>query len=250
MVLFHRGVHGAQFRPSLFEGGSGSEARKELGHAMYTQRDHSGREMMGAGYHVGDDFGVLRIGNAGLKDADDRGGGIATTAQANGLADHRRIFPEGVRPESIGENNDPGGLGTVILGPDEAPEHGMKAHHVEVRSTDYPGTKLAGLAEPEHGEANGGEVAEVTEALYARPQVLNFRHRPRAVFGADAGRALPDIYQPVLVTVDQWLEEHAAHQRENGGVGADAQRERHDHCDGQPFRAPERVGGNSQITKK
>jgi hypothetical protein len=112
----------------------------------------------------------------------------------------------------------------------------MKAHHVEIRSTDYAGTKFAGLAEADHREANGGEVAE---ALDARSQILNFRHRPGAVFGADAGRALPDIYEPVLVAVDQWFDEHAAHQRENGGVGADAHGERSDHGDGQPFRPPE-----------
>ena len=34
VVFFHRRVHGAQFDASLLEGGSGSETRKELRHAM------------------------------------------------------------------------------------------------------------------------------------------------------------------------------------------------------------------------
>jgi hypothetical protein len=40
---------------------------------------------------------------------------------------------------------------------------------------------------------------------------------------------LSDINKPVLVAIDQRLDEHAAHEREDGGVGTNAQRERDDH---------------------
>jgi len=46
------------------------------------------------------------------------------------------------------------------------------------------------------------------------------------------------------------LEEHAAHQREDGGVGADAQRQGQDHGDRKPLRAHERVERNSQNREK
>jgi len=47
---------------------------------------------------------------------------------------------------------------------------------------------------------------------------VNLGHGERGVFVADAGRALPDIDQAVFVTVDERLEEDAAHQCENGSV--------------------------------
>jgi hypothetical protein len=40
---------------------------------------------------------------------------------------------------------------------------------------------------------------------------------------------LPDINQPVLVAIDQRFDEHAAHEREDGGVGANTQRQRDHH---------------------
>ena len=55
------------------------------------------------------------------------------------------------------------------------------------------------------------------------------------VFVADAGGALSDIDQPVLVAVDQRLEQDSAHQRENGSVRADAERQRENHGDRQPW---------------
>ena len=67
------------------------------------------------------------------------GGAIATHADANGFANDGRITHEGGRPEAIGQDDDAGGLGTVILGLDEAPEHGTKAHHLEVGPVDDSG---------------------------------------------------------------------------------------------------------------
>jgi hypothetical protein len=40
---------------------------------------------------------------------------------------------------------------------------------------------------------------------------------------------LPDVNQPVLVAIDQRLDEHASHEREDGGIGANAQRQSDDH---------------------
>ena len=54
-------------------------------------------------------------------------------------------------------------------------------------------------------------------------------------------RALADVDQPVFVAVDQRPQQHAAHQRENCGVGADAEGQREDHGNGQPFGACQRA---------
>ena len=80
-----------------------------------------------------------------------------------------------------------------------------------------------------------GEIAERAQGLHAGAQILDFGYGERCVFVADAGGALTDIDQPVLVAVDQRLEQHAAHQREDGRVRADAKRQRQNHGDRQPW---------------
>jgi hypothetical protein len=44
-------------------------------------------------------------------------------------------------------------------------------------------------------------------------------------------------------------QEHAAHQREDGSIGADAQRQRQHHLERKPFGSSERAHRNSQIVK-
>ena len=105
----------------------------------------------------------------------------------------------------------------------------MQTHHIEIAPVDHSAIDFARRAEPDEGEGDCGEIAKLAESLDPLLQVPNFRHRPSAVFLAHAWRALPDINQPVLVAIDQRLNEHAAHEREDGGVGADTQRQRHDH---------------------
>ena len=112
MFLDHGAVDCAQLGASLIEGGTGSKTAKELSHAMDTAGDHSGGEVMRAGDDIGDDLGVLGICDAWFEDADDGRRPIAkdTTIKANGLADDGRIFLESGRPETIGENDDAGGV--------------------------------------------------------------------------------------------------------------------------------------------
>ena len=55
--------------------------------------------------------------------------------------------------------------------------------------------------------------------------------------------ALADVDQAVLVAVDQRPQQHAADDAEDGGVGADAERQREDDGDGQaldPGQRPQR----------
>ena len=59
-----------------------------------------------------------------------------SAAEANGFADDRRILVKSGRPETVGENDDAGSFGTVVLRSDEAAEHGMKAHHIEIGAAD------------------------------------------------------------------------------------------------------------------
>ena len=175
------------------------------------------------------------------------GGAIARAAQTNGLADNRRISLEGVRPEAIGEDNHAGGLGALILGPDEAPEHGMKTHHVEVRSTDHAGTNFARLAEADHREADRREVADRRHGLETGREILNLRDGEGGVLGAEAGRTLANVDQTILVAIHKRPQQHAANDAEDRGVGADAEGEREDDGERQPLRARQGAEGELQV---
>src|SRR5580704_7636663 len=167
--------------------------------------DHSGRKMMWARHHVGDDLGILGIRDGGFEHADDGGGAFAKAAKTKCFSDNRRILLKVGRPETVSENHDAGSFGTVVFRLNEAAEHGMKAHHVEIGAVDYTGLDFARLAEAAHGEAGGGELTERTQGRDAGPQSGERGHGERGVFVADTGRALPDISQAVFVTVDERL---------------------------------------------
>ena len=64
---------------------------------------------------------------------------------------------------------------------------------------------------------------------------------------AEAGRALTDVDQPILVAIDQRPQQHAADDAEDRGVGADAERERDDDGGGEAFGAQERAQADAHV---
>src|SRR5438477_11653121 len=245
----HGPVDGAQLGASLIEGGSGSETAKELSHAMDTTGDHGGGEVVRAGDDIGDDFGVLGICDAGFEDTDDGGRPIAKDAaiKANGFANDRRIFLERGGPETIGEDDDAVRAGAVVLRSDETTEDRVKAHNIEVVAANDASLNFARLTQADHGETDGREIAERAQGFNSGAQVLDFGHGKVCVFVADSRGALTDIDQPVLVAVNERFEKHAAYQREDGGVGADAKRQRQYHRERKPFGSSQRAECNFQI---
>ena len=80
--------------------------------------------------------------------------------------------------------------------------------------------------------------------LRSRLEVANLRDREVGVLRADAAGRLTDVDEAVLVAVGERPQQHAADDAENGGVGADAERERQDDGEGQsldPDQGPRRV---------
>jgi hypothetical protein len=63
------------------------------------------------------------------------------------------------------------------------------------------------------------------DGVNAGLNVLNFRDGKSGVFVAQARRALADVDEPVLVTIDERLEQDAANESEDGRVGSDAERQ-------------------------
>jgi hypothetical protein len=163
---------------------------------------------MRAGDDVRDDFGILRIWYRRFEDPDNRSG---TTAKPNGLADHLRILPESIRPKTISEYHNAGGVGALVFRADEPPEDRVEAHNVEVRTVDDARLNFARLTQTDHGETDGREIAERVKSLNVVANILDFSHGKRCVVLAEASGALPYVDQPVFVAVDERLEEHAAH---------------------------------------
>jgi hypothetical protein len=155
MVLLHRGINGAQLSASLIEGGSGSQTAENLSHAMDAASDHGCGKMMRAGDHVENNFGILRIWDARFEDANDCRRPITDATEANRFAKDRRILVKSGRPEAVRENYDAGSFRTIVLRSDEAPEHGMKSHYIEIRASDDAASNRTRLTDADHGEVHG-----------------------------------------------------------------------------------------------
>src|SRR6266481_6111779 len=183
---------------------------------MNAAGDHGGRKMMRAGDHVGDDFGFSRIRDGRLENADDRGG---PSAEADVLAHDIRIGLESVFPEAIGEDRSAGGLGAVVAHVQQATQDGMEAHDLKISTADNAGADFAGFAESDHGEADGGEIAELAKGVNAGFKVQNFRHGEVDVLATDAECALANVDEAILIGIHQRAKEDAAYQAEDGGVG-------------------------------
>ena len=247
MLADDRSVDRRQLGARVVDGRPRCQTAEELGHPMRPVRHHQRAEVVRARHHVGDDLGGHRVRHRRLEHADD---GRRPRAKADPLADDRRIAGERRRPEAIGQHRRAGRLRSSIACVEQTAEHRTKAHHVEVRSADDAGLDDARLAaEADQREVDGGEVAERSDRLDARLEVVHLRYRERRVLRADTGCALADVDQPIFVAIDERTEQHAAHDAEDGGVGADAERERHDDGQRQAFRARERADRKLQIVR-
>ena len=199
MFLDHRAVRRAQLGARRVEIGAGREPAEQLRHPVHAAGHHRRRQVMRAGHDVGDDLGLRRIRHRRLEHADD---GRRAVAEADGLADDRRIALERRVQNRWVSTAAPAASGRRRRA-EQTAEHRPKAHHVEVRAADDAGADHARLAQADHREADGGEIAEGGQRLDAGAQVLDLGDREVGVLGADSGRALADVDQPVLVAVDE-----------------------------------------------
>src|SRR5467141_4194297 len=124
--------------------------------------------------------------------ADDGGRAIAheAPAEAKSLADDGRIFAKSGGPETICENGHAGSFGTVVLRSDEPAEDSVEAHDFEVVAADDASLNYARLAQADHGELEGRELAERAQGFDAAAQILDFGHGEVCVLVAGARGAL------------------------------------------------------------
>src|SRR5580704_13414240 len=150
----------------------------------------------------------------------------------------------------MGQHDDARGVGTAVLRSYQTAENRTQTHYVKVVAADDAAVNDARLAESDHRKVHLREIAEFADGADAALDILDFGHGERCVGAFEAGGALADVDEPVLVTVDERLEQHSSHEREDRGVRADTKRQREDHNGGEPFAAHQRVERNSKIAKK
>ena len=152
------------------------------------------------------------------------------------------------RPEAMGQHRRAGRLRPIVGRTEQPAEHRAQPHDVEVRAADHAGADDARLAEADHRELDGREVAERASSVLTRACRSRISGTEKLAFStAEAGRALADVDQPVLVAVDERPQQDAAHDAEDRGVGADAERQGDDDGDGQPLDPGQRPQGETEI---
>jgi hypothetical protein len=127
---------------------------------------HRGAEVVRARHHVRDDLGVGRVRHGRLENADD-GGGDRTEAEAP--ADHRGIAVERARPEAMRQDRRRRRPRAVVLGAQQAAEHGTQTHHGEERSADDAGAHDAWFTQADEREVDGGEITEGAKSWWRAP---------------------------------------------------------------------------------
>ena len=244
MFLDDRTVDGPQLGARGLELDARRQAPEELRHPVHSPILHRRRKMVRARDDVGDDLGLRWVRHRRFENPHD---GRRAVAEPYRLAEDRAVALERLAPEAVREHRRPGRRRAIVGRPEQAAVHGPQAHDLEVRAPDDARTHHARLAEANHRELNRGKVAERVERADARAQVLDLRHREDRVLDPPAGRALADIDEPIFIAIDQRPQENPADDAEDGGIGADAERQGDDHCDGQPLDPGERPESKANI---
>src|SRR5262249_46937631 len=131
--------------------------------------------------------------------------------------------------------------GASAAGGGSRPRGGGGAITPEKNPVTPPGLPIPRSPPARGGEANAEENAAGRTRCGAAPEVADLRHRKRHVLPAEARRALADVDQAVFAAIDQGAQQHAAHDAEDRGVGADAEGQGDDDGGDQTLRAEQRA---------
>jgi len=173
--------------------------------------------------------------------------GEGCLADVDGGADHLRIGVVATPPEVVREDGHRARApGALVRGAEQTSQCRLHPHHLEI-APRYQAS-LAHLRPFPHAELN----------LVIEPR-RHFLHPcvrlPQPAVG-DVGQAagrtvriqrVEDLYQPLRLVHRQRPQQHRVHQREDGHVGANAERQGEDHQEGEAGATPERAQGLSQI---
>ena len=136
----------------------------------------------------------------------------------------------------------------VVVGVDErAAEQRLHAKHGEKVGRHHPGQHPVRLTAVQERERHAVILDEAVQRLQLVAVVDDLLDRERNVLGAGAGCLLAREHQLVPVAVGQRLQQHAVDNAEDRGVGADAERQGHDHQQAVARAAPQRADAVSDV---
>jgi hypothetical protein len=172
--------------------------------------------------------------------ADDR---VRTSVERQRPADHVALTAEVRLPETVGEKNDGRTAGPLLVGGEGPSELRSDAEQREVVLRDHQRENLLGVAETGDGVGVEGRNGEVAEHPLALAHHLEARPGEAPLDDVLLRVRRAELHDTPRVPVGQGREEDRVDEAEDGGVGADSERQR-DHRDGrEPGRLPQRTDG-------
>ena len=162
------------------------------------------------------------------QDADD---GMGHVVEENRPVQNRRVGAELIHPQHMAEDGHLVLAGLILVGEKGSAERGLDAEDVEVVRRDARAAQLDRVAHArERGAAAGLGRHEVEHGVVLLP--VEKVQRGDAVALA-ARRLLEHAHDAVGVRVGERLQQQSVDEAEDGGVGADAERERQQRHDGE-----------------
>src|SRR4029453_18050386 len=172
--------------------------------------------MVGLGTDVGDDFGIGRVWNRRLEDADYCCG---AGAEPDRFANHRTIAVERRRPETMCQHRNAGSMRTIVAGVDQASEDRAEAHDLEVRPADDAGLHDPWFAKTDQRELDDREVAKSGDGPALRFEIGDLGYGESGVGRPKTWCALTNVDELVLVAIDERAQQHTTDDAEDRGVG-------------------------------
>ena len=123
----------------------------------------------------------------------------------------------------------------------------MKAYDFEIGAAHDGSLNFSGLTEAHHAHADGRKITKFRDGVDAGFEVLDFGNGEIDFIHADPLGALLNVNEAVFIGVDERLKQDAAYQAEDGGVGADAERQSSDDGEREAWGAHQRAKSEPQI---
>ena len=176
---------------------------------------------------------VHQIG-AGRQDADD----LSPSSAEIDMVSHHGLPPEGALPQTVREDGHRRLRGRVrFLFREETPLHRLHAERLHQRRVDHRRADAnRAIASREIGLVQA-EGADLTERRVEPLELQVLRHRDLQQRRTGPGRI--QIHQLCGAWIGERTQQHAVHDREDGGVCADPERERQDRDRREDRRAPQ-----------
>ena len=190
------------------------------------------------------DIGVERELEAVGHDADDRRRHVV---DAHGAADHRRVAAVAIHKDAVTDQRHRRCAGAIVFRRETAAEHRLLAHDPECGRVDISAAvalrRLAFVAEV--GDVAGINREHVEGSRRIAPVAeIEIRHAHVAVANP-VGRS--HGHHAIGVGHGHAADQHGVHEREDGGIHADAQRQRHGGDQREPLVFQQQPAGKAHI---